>query len=68
MVIWGLCVIIDGSLYGRVLGYPLMDYIFIWHMERTYIVAVLRCVIFEKTKNLFFCDILKNSDYGKLAH
>ena len=27
------------TLYGRVLAYPSMDVVFIWHMERTYIGA-----------------------------
>ena len=45
---WGLSVIIDGSLYGQVLGYPSMDFIFLWSIDRTYIGAVHRRIIFEK--------------------
>ena len=45
----GLSVIIDGSLYGRVLAYPSMDFIFLWHIEQTHIGAVLRRIIFEKS-------------------
>ena len=59
--------IIDGSLYGRVLAYPSMDFIFLWHMEQTYIGAVLRRIISENIF-IFFGDILKNSDYGDFAH
>ena len=33
------------TLYGRVLAYPSMDYVFLWHMEQTYIGAVLRRII-----------------------
>ena len=49
---WGLSVIIDGSLYGRVLAYPSMDFIFLWHMEQTHIGAVLGRIIFEKSQKL----------------
>ena len=51
-MIWGLSVIIDGSLYGRLLGYPSMDVVFLWHMEPTYIGAVR--IIFELSQNLEF--------------
>ena len=46
--------IIDGSLYGRVLAYPSMDFVFFWHIERICIAAVLRCIIFEKSQKLEF--------------
>ena len=46
--------IIDGSLYGRVLAYPSMDFIFLWHIEQTHIGAVLRRIIFEKSQKLEF--------------
>ena len=46
--------IIDGSLYGRVLAYPPMDFIFLWHMDQTHIGAVLRRIIFEKSQKLLF--------------
>ena len=52
------------TLYERVLGYPSMDFIFLWHMERTYIGAVIIC---EKSQKLYFSDFLKNSDFGDLA-
>ena len=35
-------------LYEQVLCYPSMDFVFLWHMERTYFGAVLRRVLFEK--------------------
>ena len=47
MVIFGLNVIIDGSLYEQDLGHSSMDFIFLSHMERTYIEAVRRHIIFE---------------------
>ena len=40
------------TLYGRVLAYPSMDFVFPWHMEQTYIGAVLRRIIFEKSQKL----------------
>ena len=40
------------TFYGRVLAYPLMDFVFLWHMEQKYIGAVLRRIIFEKTQKL----------------
>ena len=47
------------TLYGRVLGYPSIDFVFLWHVERTYIEAVLRRIIFEKSKKLKFGEFLK---------
>ena len=47
--LWGLSVIFDGTLYGRVLAYPSMNFVFLWHMERTYIGAVHTCIICEKS-------------------
>ena len=46
--------IIDGSLYGRLLAYPSMDFVFVWHMKQTYIGAVLRGIIFEISQKLEF--------------
>ena len=46
--------IIDGSLYERVLGYPSMDFVFLWRMARTYIGAVFRRIILEKSQKLIF--------------
>ena len=40
------------TLYGRVLAYPSMDFVFLWHMEQTYIGAVFRRIIFEKSQKL----------------
>ena len=40
------------TLYGRVLAYPSMDFVFLWHMEQSYIGAVLRRIIFEKSQKL----------------
>ena len=40
--------IIDGSLYEWILGYPSMDFIFHRYMELTYIEAVRRGIIVEK--------------------
>ena len=51
--------IIDGSLYGRLLAYPSMDFVLHWHMERTYIEAVLRRIIFEKSQQFEFCRIFE---------
>ena len=45
------------TLYGRVLDYPSMDFIFDLHMERTYIGAVHRRIIFEKSQQLEFWRI-----------
>ena len=60
--------IIDGSLYGRVLAYPSMDFIFLWRMEQTHIGAVLRRIIFEKkSQKLEFWRIFENGDFGDLA-
>ena len=42
--------IIDGSLYGRVLGYPSKDFVFLWHIDKIYIGAVHRRIIFEILK------------------
>ena len=42
------------TLYGRVLAYPSMDFVFLLHMERAYIGALLRRINFEKSKNLEF--------------
>ena len=42
------------TLYGQVLGHPTIDFVFPWHMERTYIGAVLRRIIFEKSQKLDF--------------
>ena len=42
------------TLYGRVLGYPSMDFVFLCHIDKTYIGAVLRRIIFEKSKKLEF--------------
>ena len=56
--------IIDGRLYGQVaaLTHPSMDFVFLRHMDRTYIGAVLKRIIFWK-----FGDILKNGDFGGLG-
>ena len=48
----GLSVIYEGSLYGWVLAYPSMDFIFLWHIEQTHIGAVLRRIIFETSQKL----------------
>ena len=40
------------TLCGRVLAYPSMGFVFLWHMEQTYIEAVLRRIIFEKSQKL----------------
>ena len=50
MVVFGLSIVIDGSLYGRVLGYSSIDFIFLSYMEWTYIEAVRRRIIFEKSQ------------------
>ena len=51
--------IIDGSLYGRVLGYPSMGFVFRWHIHRTYIKAVHKCIIFETSQELEFWQIFE---------
>ena len=56
------------TLYGRVLAYPSIDFVFLWHMQQTYIGAVLRRIIFFYLKIWNFCVLLKNSDFGELAH
>ena len=45
--VWGLGVIIDGSTYGRVLGYLSMDSVYLWHIDRTYIRSLHRRIIIE---------------------
>ena len=40
------------TLYGRVLAYPSMDFVFLRHMDQTHIGAVLRRIIFEKSHKL----------------
>ena len=40
---------IFGSLYGRVLDYPWIDFVFLWNIYRTYIGAVHMRIIFEKS-------------------
>ena len=47
MLIFGLSVTIDGSLYAPQLGYALMDLVFEWHMEITLIGRVPCDVYFE---------------------
>ena len=47
------------TLYGRVLTYPSIDFVFLWHMEQTYIGAVLRRIIFEKSQKLEFWRIFE---------
>ena len=42
------------TLYGRDLGYPLMVFVFHWQIERTYIGAVIKRIIFEKSQKLDF--------------
>ena len=64
MVILGT---IDGSLYGRVLGYPSMDLDFLWHIDIIYIGAVHMRIILEKYKNWNFGKFLKNGDFGDLG-
>ena len=55
------------TLYGRVLAYPSMDFVFLWHMERAYIGAVLGRINFEKFKKLEFWRFFENGDSGDLA-
>ena len=58
---------IDGSLYGRVLNYPSIDVVFLWHIDRTYVGAVLRRIIFEKKKlKIVIGEFSKNGDFGDL--
>ena len=62
---WG--VIIYSSLYERVIGYPSMDFVFRWHIDRIYIGVVHRRIFFEKNlSNGNFGDVLK-SDSGDLG-
>ena len=60
MVIFGLSVsvIIDGSLYGRVLGFSSVDFIFLSYMEWTYIDVVRRRII---------CKIFQNCNFGEYS-
>ena len=53
MVILGHSVIIDGSLYERVLGYPSIDFIFLCTKKKTYIEAVRRRINFEEKIGIF---------------
>ena len=45
------------TLYGRVLAYPSMDFVFPWHIEQTYIGAVLRRIIFLKISKIVILAI-----------
>ena len=40
------------TLYEQDLGYLSWDFVFLLHMERTYIEAVRKRIIFEKSKKL----------------
>ena len=62
---WGLSVIIGGSLYGQVLGYPSMDFVFLWHIDRIYIGAVHRRFNFWKIfKMVILANIWKMVIWG----
>ena len=56
---WGLSLIIDGSLYGGVLGYPSMDFVFLCQMEQTSIGAVLIVLFLKNLKNWNFGDFFE---------
>ena len=51
------------TLYGRVFGYPSMDFVFRWHMERTYIGAVLRRI--NSTNSIILIDVLRTTNCDK---
>ena len=52
-------VIFDGILYGRDLGYPSMNFVFIWHIERTYVGVVVERIIFETSQKLKILAIFR---------
>ena len=58
----GLC------LYGRYLGYPSMDSFLLLHMERPYIGAVRRGVIFRFSPKLKKWQIFKKRWFFRLCH
>ena len=60
MVIFGfIIVIIDGSLYGRVLGYSSMDFIFLSHMEWTILKLWVGVLCLKNLINCNFDEFLK---------